>query len=60
MGAAAHLGIKPGGYDKTIATLIPHYLELIDSAAAAVGWSLARRRRSSIWAPDRARSRSGS
>lgn len=37
MGAAAHLGIKPGAYDKTIATLIPHYLELIDNAAAAVG-----------------------
>src|SRR5262245_57922636 len=37
MGAAAHLGIKPGEYDKTIATLIPHYLELIDAAAAAVG-----------------------
>jgi trans-aconitate methyltransferase len=37
MGATAHLGIKPGEYDKTIATLIPHYLELIDAAAAAVG-----------------------
>jgi tRNA (cmo5U34)-methyltransferase len=37
MGAASHLGIKPGEYDKLIATLIPHYLELIDSAAAAVG-----------------------
>jgi len=36
MGAAAHLGIKPGAYDKTIATLIPHYSELIDAAAAAV------------------------
>lgn len=36
MGAAAHLGIKPGEYDKTIATLIPHYSELIDAAAAAV------------------------
>ena len=36
MGAAAHLGIKPGEYDKTIATLIPHYIELIDAAAAAV------------------------
>jgi trans-aconitate methyltransferase len=34
--AATHLGIKPGQYDKTIATLIPHYLELIDEAAAAV------------------------
>jgi tRNA (cmo5U34)-methyltransferase len=37
MGATAHLGIKPGQYDKLIATLIPHYLELIDAAAAAVG-----------------------
>lgn len=36
MGAAAHLGIRPGEYDKTIATLIPHYSELIDAAAAAV------------------------
>jgi tRNA (cmo5U34)-methyltransferase len=36
MGAAAHLGIKSGDYDKTIATLIPHYSELIDAAAAAV------------------------
>ena len=37
MGAATHLGIKPGEYDKLIATLIPHYLELIDAAADAVG-----------------------
>ena len=36
MGAAAHLGIKPGEYDKTIATLIPHYKDLIGAAAAAV------------------------
>lgn len=36
MGAAAHLGIKSGEYDKLIATLIPHYSELIDAAAAAV------------------------
>ena len=36
MGAAAHLGIKPGEYDKAIATLIPHYKELIGAAAAAV------------------------
>lgn len=36
MGAAAHLGIKPGAYDRTIATLIPHYSELIEAAAAAV------------------------
>ncbi len=36
MGAATHLGIKPGEYDKTIARLIPHYLELLGAAAAAV------------------------
>jgi len=36
MGAAAHLGIKSGDYDKLIATLIPHYNELIDAAATAV------------------------
>ncbi len=36
MGAAAHLGIKSGEYDKAIATLIPHYTELIDAAAAVV------------------------
>ena len=36
MGAATHLGIKPGEYEKTIATLIPHYLELLDAAADAV------------------------
>lgn len=36
MGATAHLGIKPGEYDRAIATLIPYYLELIDAAAAAV------------------------
>lgn len=36
MGAAAHLGIKSGEYDRSIATLIPHYGELIDAAATAV------------------------
>jgi len=36
MGAATHLGIKPGEYDKLIATLIPHYLDLIEAAADAV------------------------
>ena len=36
MGATTHLGIKPGEYDKLIATLIPHYLDLIDAAADAV------------------------
>ena len=36
MGATAHLGIKFGAYDATIASLIPHYRELIHAAAAAV------------------------
>ncbi len=36
MGATAHLGIKFGEYDKTIASLIPHYRQLIEAAAAAV------------------------
>lgn len=36
MGAATHLGIRPGEYDKLIATLIPHYADLIDAAADAV------------------------
>ncbi len=36
MGATAHLGIKPGEYDSTIATLIPHYRKLIGAAAAIV------------------------
>ena len=36
MGAATHLGIKPGEYDKLIARLIPHYTDLIDAAADAV------------------------
>jgi tRNA (cmo5U34)-methyltransferase len=36
MGAATHLGIKPGEYDKLIATLIPHYMDLIEAAADAV------------------------
>jgi trans-aconitate methyltransferase len=36
MGAATHLGIKTGEYDRMIATLIPHYSDLIDAAAAAV------------------------
>lgn len=36
MSAAAHLGIKAGEYDKSIATLIPYYGELLDAAAAAV------------------------
>ena len=36
MGAATHLGIKPGDYDRAIATLIPHYQALIGAAAAVV------------------------
>ena len=36
MGATTHLGIKPGEYDSMIATLIPHYRELIGAAAAVV------------------------
>ena len=36
MGATAHLGIKFGEYDATIASLIPHYKGLIDAAADAV------------------------
>jgi trans-aconitate methyltransferase len=36
MGATAHLGIKFGEYDATIAALIPHYKELIEEAAEAV------------------------
>ena len=36
MGVAAHLGIRQGEYDRVIATLIPHYAELLDAAARAV------------------------
>ena len=36
MGATQHLGIKFGSYDKTIASLIPHYKDLIHAAARAV------------------------
>lgn len=36
MGATAHLGIKFGEYDATIASLIPYYKELIDAAAGTV------------------------
>lgn len=36
MGATAHLGIKFGEYDATIASLIPHYKALIEAAADAV------------------------
>lgn len=37
MGAAAHLGINLNEYDAVIRTLIPHYADLIDEAAMAVG-----------------------
>ncbi len=36
MGAAAHLGINLADYDASIRTLIPHYDDLVDAAAAAV------------------------
>lgn len=36
MGATAHLGIKFGEYDATIASLIPHYKALIEAAADTV------------------------
>jgi trans-aconitate methyltransferase len=36
MGATSHLGIKFGSYDATIASLIPHYKELVAAAADAV------------------------
>lgn len=36
MGATAHLGIKFGEYDASIASLIPHYKDLIAAAADAV------------------------
>lgn len=36
MGATAHLGIKFGQYDASIASLIPHYHELLAAAAATV------------------------
>ena len=36
MGATQHLGIKFGTYDATIATLIPHYRDLVHAAANAV------------------------
>lgn len=36
MGATAHLGIKFGEYDATIAALIPHYRDLIVAAGDAV------------------------
>ena len=41
MGATSHLGIKFGEYDASIASLIPHYRELVAAAGGAVG-ALAR------------------
>jgi ubiquinone/menaquinone biosynthesis C-methylase UbiE len=40
--ATAHLGIKFGAYDKTIATLIPHYQDLVRAAAEAVDMAAPR------------------
>jgi SAM-dependent methyltransferase len=37
MRATTHLGIEFGAYDATIASLIPHYRELIRAAAGVVG-----------------------
>lgn len=37
MGAAQHLGINLNEYDKVVRTLIPHYADLIEEAASAVG-----------------------
>lgn len=36
MGATSHLGIKSGEYDRLIATLIPHYHDLLAAAGRAV------------------------
>lgn len=41
MGATSHLGIKTGEYDRLIATLIPHYQNLLTEAGRAVA-TLAR------------------
>lgn len=37
MGAAAHLGIRLRDYDARIRTFIPHYEEMLEAAAAALG-----------------------
>ena len=42
MSATGHLGIAPDAYDRTIATLIPHYKELLGAAAKTVD-NLAKR-----------------
>lgn len=42
MGAAAHLGIRLREYDARIRAFIPHYEEMLDAAAAALG-AFARR-----------------
>ena len=36
MSATSHLGIKFGSYDATIASLIPHYRELLQAAAGVI------------------------
>jgi tRNA (cmo5U34)-methyltransferase len=36
-GVAAHLGIRVRDYDRRIRTFIPHYMEMLDEAAAALG-----------------------
>jgi len=44
MGAATHLGIRLADYDRRIRTFIPHYEEMLDTAAHSVA-GLARRGR---------------
>jgi len=44
MGVAAHLGIRLADYDRQIATFIPWYAEMLDTAAAAASISLRRAR----------------
>ena len=36
MSATSHLGIKFGSYDATIASLIPHYRDLLEAAADVI------------------------
>jgi SAM-dependent methyltransferase len=44
MGVASHLGIRIEDYDRTIATFIPDYAEMLDVAARVAALSLSRRR----------------
>jgi SAM-dependent methyltransferase len=44
MSVATHLGIRPDDYDRQIATFIPAYAEMLDTAAAAAALSLRRPR----------------